>query len=127
MYGIITNETFRQTNIQFLAHTHYMYLTKEHSVFMNGEIDREEPRGERSTESIPVHQRYLSADWLVFEEVFLGRDHVRKDLTMGLHDLRDGFVGDLGKKLKTVVRLCFCVCVCVCVCVCGEGGNVGVC
>ena len=73
-----------------------MYLTKEYSVFMNGEINRKQPRRERCAESVPVHQCYLRADWLVLEKVFFRGDHVSEDLTMGLHDLCDGLVGDLG-------------------------------
>jgi hypothetical protein len=73
-----------------------MYLTKEDGVFMDGEIDREQPRGERGAECVPVHQRYLRADWLVLEEVFLRGDHVGEDLAMWLHDLSHGLVSDLG-------------------------------
>lgn len=75
-------------------------------MFWNGEVNREKPRGERSTECVPVHQSYLCADWLVFQEMLLWRNHVSEDLAMWLHDLCDGFVGDLGQKLKTVVGLC---------------------
>lgn len=73
-----------------------MYLAEEDSVFMYGEVDREQPRGERGAESIAVHQCYLRADWLVLEQVFLWGYHVSEDLAMRLHDLSDSFLGDFG-------------------------------
>ena len=82
-----------------------MYLAEEDSVFMNGEVDRKQPRGERGAESVAVHQCYLCADWLVLEEVFLRGYHVGENLAMGFHDLCHSLLGDLGQKLKTVVGL----------------------
>ncbi len=52
------------------------HLLKEDLVFIDGQLEREETRGECGTERVPVHQSYLRAHWLVFEQVFFWRYHV---------------------------------------------------
>ena len=64
-------------------------LLEEYLVFWYGEVDGEEPRGERGAERVAVHEGNLGADRLVLEEVLLGRNHVRQNLLVGLHDVCD--------------------------------------
>lgn len=58
-------------------------------MFWYGEVDGEESRGERGAERVAVHESYLGADRLVLEEVLLGRNHVRQNLLVRLHDVCD--------------------------------------
>ena len=54
-----------------------------------GEVDGEEPWGERGAERVAVHEGNLGANRLVLEEVLLGRNHVCQNLLVGLHDVCD--------------------------------------
>ncbi len=52
------------------------HLLKEDLMFIDGQLEREQTWGQCGTERVPIHQSYLRADRLVFEQVFLWRYHV---------------------------------------------------
>ena len=54
-----------------------IHLLEESLVFGYGEVEREEARSEGRAEGVAVHECYLSADRLVFEEVLAWGYHVR--------------------------------------------------
>lgn len=68
------------------SHTH---LTEEDLVLVDGEVDGEETRRERGAEGVAVHESDLGGHRLVFQEVFLWRDHVSQNLAVRFHDGRD--------------------------------------
>ena len=85
-----------------LSSTH---LAEEDLVFVDGEVDGEETRRERGAEGVAVHEGDLGGHRLVFQEVFLWRNHVGQDLAMGLHDDRDRQLRQLTQSLQTSVGL----------------------
>ena len=81
------------------------HLSEEDLVFVDGEVDGEETRGEGGAEGVAVHEGDLGGHRLVLEEMFLGRDHVCQDLAVGLHDHRDRQLCQLTQSLQTSVGL----------------------
>ena len=52
------------------------HLLKEDLMFIDGQLEREQTWGQCGTERVPIHQSYLRANRLVFEQMFLWRYHV---------------------------------------------------
>lgn len=61
-------------------HPHTPYLCVEHLVLHHVEIHCEEPRLQRGTERVALHQTNLRIGRLVTQQVLLWWDHVLKDL-----------------------------------------------
>ena len=77
------------SGLMIVLHNTSTDLLEEYLVLWYGEVDGEEPWGERGAECVAIHEGNLGANRLVLEEVLLGRNHVCQNLLVGLHDVCD--------------------------------------